>query len=216
MSQYLRVGVVDGHPLGVQQDGVTAAVGILLGHVVVYRLQRQVDAANVSLAPAVPNPAGHAPHLLVHAAPDRIVLHPGRLPPQFFTGRRDLQFPAAGVAAEDMPALLHEPDAAHLGVHLRQRRGQHLQFGLRGRGMRAHELRRHREHLLRTSEFGLQEPVVILADLRDDPFAHLHGHSVDDAAGDEHTRHQQDQQNRSRHQKPPFGCVPLSCHSGQM
>lgn len=66
MSQYLRVGVVDGHPLGVQQDGVTAAVGILLGHVVVYRLQRQVDAANVSLAPAVPNPAGHAPHLLVH------------------------------------------------------------------------------------------------------------------------------------------------------
>lgn len=61
-----------------------------------------------------------------------------------------------------------------------------MQFGLRGCGMRAYELRCHCEHLLRASELGLQEPVVILADLRDDPFAHLHGHPVDDAAGDEH------------------------------
>lgn len=55
---------------------------------------------------------------------------------------------------------------------------------------------------------------MVLADLRDDAPAHLHGYSVDDASRGEHHRDEQDQQNRSRHQRPPLGYVSLPCHPG--
>ena len=75
--------------------------------------------------------------------------------------------------------------------------------------MRAYELRCHCEHLLERPNSACRVG-VILADLRDDPFAHLHGHPLM-LAGDEHARHQQDQPESFRHPEPPrFGCVPLS------
>ncbi|WP_390350270.1 hypothetical protein [Alistipes shahii] len=57
---------------------------------------------------------------------------------------------------------------------------------------------------------------MVFADMPDDTAAHLHGHAVDRASGDQDARHEQDQQNRSRYQKPPFGGMSLSCHAEQM
>jgi len=57
---------------------------------------------------------------------------------------------------------------------------------------------------------------MVFADMPDDTAAHLHGHAVDRASGGQDARHEQDQQNRSRYQKPPFGGMSLSCHAEQM
>ena len=220
LAQFPAVGMVDDDSFGVEQRGVTAAVGVLLGHVVVDVREREIGAAEMFGAPVVPDPADQFPDRLSlgagHAAADRIVPEVRNQLPVLSAGRRDAGGSAARVAADDLSSALHKPDAADLGVGLHQRRGEHAHFGLRRCGVRAREACRRREHLLRASEFDLQEPVMVLADLRDDASAHLHGHAVDDASGDEHARHQQEQENRSRHQKPPFGCMPLSCHSGQM
>ena len=220
MAQFPAVGMVDDDSFGVEQRGVTAAVGVLLGHVVVDVREREIGAAEMLGTPVVPDPADQLPDRLSpgadHAAADRIVPEVRNQPPVLPAGRRDAGGSAARVAADDLSSALHKPDAADLGVGLHQRCGEHAHFGLRRCGVRTREACCRREYLLRTSEFDLQESVMVLADLRDDASAHLHGHAVDDASGDEHARHQQEQENRSRHQKPPFGCMPLSCHSGQM
>ena len=59
-----------------------------------------------------------------------------------------------------------------------------------------------------------QMPLVGHAEI--DNASRLHGHAGDRASGGQDARHEQDQQNRSRYQKPPFGGMSLSCHAEQM
>ena len=128
-AQFQAVGVVDDHPFGIEQGGVTAA-GRALRHVGVDFRQREIDAANVFAARLVRHAAGHAPDLdlsrAADAAADRVAVSPGdELLPEIRGGLRGPGLIAAWIAADRTAPRLREPDASRFRIELHQRRREY-------------------------------------------------------------------------------------------
>ena len=158
-AQFEAVGMVDDHPFGIEQRGVSAA-GRTLRHAGIDFGQRKINAAYMPAARAVRHRAGHAPDLnpsrTGHMAAHRVAVRCGDEPlPEISGCLRGAGCFSARVAADRAAPGFSEPDAPGFGVHPHQRRREHVQFGVRRRGALAHELHRGVQHPLRTLELDL-------------------------------------------------------------